>query len=105
MGLTMLFAIASVKTFDETMKRGNLGHHRICQGEHGRAVCRASEKALRESGCDRIFTDHGVSGTRASRPELDKMLDHLRKGDELVIWKLDRLGRNTKNLLELVEQL
>jgi DNA invertase Pin-like site-specific DNA recombinase len=55
--------------------------------------------------CDRIFTEQGVSGTRASRPELDKMLDHLRKGEELVIWKLDRLGRNTRNLLELVEQL
>ena len=61
--------------------------------------------ALTSAGCRRIFTDHGVSGTRASRPELDKMLDHLRDGDEVVVWKLDRLGRNTRNLLALIDDL
>jgi DNA invertase Pin-like site-specific DNA recombinase len=61
--------------------------------------------ALKAAGCKRIFTDHGVSGTRASRPELDKMLDHLRDGDEVVVWKLDRLGRNTRNLLALIDDL
>jgi DNA invertase Pin-like site-specific DNA recombinase len=61
--------------------------------------------ALTAAGCDRIFTDQGVSGTRASRPELDKLLDHLRKGDEVVVWKLDRLGRNTRNLLALIDDL
>jgi DNA invertase Pin-like site-specific DNA recombinase len=62
-------------------------------------------KALQSAGCERIFTDHGVSGSKASREQLDKMLEHLRKGDEVVVWKLDRLGRNTRNLLELVDQL
>lgn len=53
-----------------------------------------------------VFVDHGVSGARASRPELDKMLDHLRPGeDEAVEWKLDRLGRNTRDLLELIDDL
>lgn len=61
--------------------------------------------ALKQAGCERIYTDQGVSGTKASRPELDKMLDHLRKGDEVVIWKFDRLGRNTRNMLELIETL
>ena len=61
--------------------------------------------ALKTAGCKRIFTDHGVSGTRASRPELDRMLDHLREGDEVVVWKLDRLGRNTRNLLALIDDL
>jgi DNA invertase Pin-like site-specific DNA recombinase len=61
--------------------------------------------ALKAAGCKRIFTDHGVSGTRASRPELDKMLEHLRGGDEVVVWKLDRLGRNTRNLLALIDDL
>jgi DNA invertase Pin-like site-specific DNA recombinase len=61
--------------------------------------------ALKAAGCKRIFTDHGVSGTRASRPELDKLLDHLRDGDEVVVWKLDRLGRNTRNLLALIDVL
>jgi DNA invertase Pin-like site-specific DNA recombinase len=62
--------------------------------------------ALKQAGCERVSVDHGVSGTRASRPELDKMLDHLRPGaDEVVVWKLDRLGRNTRNLLALIDDL
>lgn len=61
--------------------------------------------ALKDAGCERIYTDHGVSGTKAERPELSKMLDHLRPGDEVIVWKLDRLGRNTRNLLELVDDL
>ncbi|SUA76853.1 DNA-invertase hin [Nocardia otitidiscaviarum] len=61
--------------------------------------------ALDAAGCERIFTDHGVSGAKAERPELDKCLDHLRKGDVLTVWKLDRLGRNTVHVLQLIEQL
>jgi DNA invertase Pin-like site-specific DNA recombinase len=61
--------------------------------------------AMRAAGCNPIFMDHGVSGTKASRPELDKLLDHLRSGDEVVVWKLDRLGRNTRNLLALIDEL
>lgn len=81
---------------------GTIGYARVSTTEQSAEF---QIKALQEAGCDRIFTDHGVSGTQVSRPQLDKMLDHLRRGDELVIWKLDRLGRNTKNLLELVEKL
>ncbi|AEF34753.1 MULTISPECIES: recombinase family protein [Mycolicibacter] len=61
--------------------------------------------ALKEAGAARIFTDHGVSGSTAQRPELDACLDHLREGDVLTVWKLDRLGRNTRHVLEVVEQL
>lgn len=63
------------------------------------------QTALKAAGCKRIFTDRGVNGSRASRPELDKMLNHLREGDEVVVWKLDRLGRNTRNLLALIDDL
>ena len=65
-----------------------------------------TELQLRELdavGCDRIYTDHGVSGTRIKRPELDRLLDRLGRGDEVVVWKLDRLGRNTRHLLELLD--
>lgn len=63
-------------------------------------------EALRQTGYERVFVDHGVSGTRASRPELDKMIDHLRPcQDEAVVWKLDRLWRNTRNLLALIDDL
>jgi DNA invertase Pin-like site-specific DNA recombinase len=61
--------------------------------------------ALRDAGAPRIFTDHGVSGSMARRPELDACLDHLREGDVLTVWKLDRLGRNTQHVLAVVDEL
>ncbi|MEO0888261.1 MAG: recombinase family protein [Cyanobacteria bacterium J06648_10] len=61
--------------------------------------------ALEKEGCDRIFSDQGESGVKAHRPEWDNCLDHLRKGDTLVIWKLDRASRSTKHLIELAEDL
>ena len=61
--------------------------------------------ALKAEGCDRIFTDEGVSGAKASRPEWDKCLDHLREGDTLIVWRLDRAGRSMKNLIEVFEEL
>jgi len=60
--------------------------------------------ALKKAGCIKVFTDH-ASGSKASRPELDRMLDQLRAGDVIVVWRLDRLGRSLKNLIELVEGL
>src|SRR6476660_3979286 len=61
--------------------------------------------ALQEAGATRIYTDHGVSGSAACRPHLDACLDHLREGDVLTVWKLDRLGRNTQHVLAVVDQL
>lgn len=60
-------------------------------------------RELEASGCERIYKDQGISGTRVSRPELDRLLDRLGSGDEVVVWKLDRLGRNTRHLLELLD--
>jgi len=60
--------------------------------------------ALSAAGCERVFTDK-ASGSLASRPQLDRMLDHLREGDVVVVWRLDRLGRSLKNLIALVEDL
>lgn len=62
------------------------------------------EDALRAAGAEKVFTDQ-MSGSKASRPGLDACLDYLRSGDTLVAWKLDRLGRSTKNLIELIELL
>jgi DNA invertase Pin-like site-specific DNA recombinase len=61
--------------------------------------------ALQEAGATRIYTDYGVSGATACRPHLDACLDHLRDGDVLTVWKLDRLGRNTQHVLAVVEDL
>lgn len=61
--------------------------------------------ALEAAGASRVFADEGVSGAKTERPELDRCLDHLRDGDVLTVWKLDRLGRNTVHVLQLIEQL
>lgn len=67
---------------------------------------RAQLDALIEAGCDSelCFIDNGVSGVKAHRPELDRMLVVLRKGDVVVITRLDRLGRSVQNLVELVDR-
>ena len=60
--------------------------------------------ALSKAGCSRLFEDK-MSGSRAERPGLTKALEMLREGDTLVVWKLDRLGRSVKHLVDLVGQL
>ena len=60
--------------------------------------------ALKKAGCSKIYTET-VSGVQTGRPALAKVLDNVRSGDVLVIWKLDRLGRSLKNLIEIVNEL
>ena len=56
--------------------------------------------ALDRAGCKRIFTDK-LSGAQVERPGLSEALSHLREADTLVVWKLDRLGRSVKGLVDL----
>lgn len=60
--------------------------------------------ALTKEGCNRIFEEK-ASGAQRDRPELMAALDYMRKGDTLVVWKLDRLARSLKQLIETVETL
>lgn len=60
--------------------------------------------ALKHAGCERIFEDK-LSGSRMDRPGLQEALSHLRPGDTLIVWKLDRLGRGVKGLVDLVSDL
>ena len=59
---------------------------------------------LKAAGCEKIFTDH-ISGTKARRPGLEEALSHLRAGDTLVVWRLDRLGRSLRHLIDTVTDL
>lgn len=61
-------------------------------------------EALQKAECEKILEDK-LSGTRADRPGLAKALALLRSGDTLVVWKLDRLGRSVKQLVDLVSEL
>src|SRR4051794_9298776 len=60
--------------------------------------------ALEKAGCEQIYTDR-VSGTKASRQGLTDALSHLRSGDTLVVWRLDRLGRSLRHLIDTVTEL
>ena len=60
--------------------------------------------ALKKSGCEKIYQDI-ASGAKTERPELNNMIDNIRPGDVLVIWKLDRLGRSLNHLIGLVNGL
>lgn len=61
-------------------------------------------RALKEAGCKKVFQEI-ASGGRWDRPELHRLLDQLRAGDTIVVWKLDRLSRSLKDLLTILERI
>jgi Resolvase, N terminal domain len=80
----MLIGYARISTFDQTLA--------------------LQQDALTAAGCEHIYTDT-VSGSVTNRPGLTQALSHLRSGDTLVVWRLDRLGRSLPHLIETVRQL
>lgn len=60
--------------------------------------------ALKNVGCEIIFEEK-ISGKSKERPELTKLFEKLRKGDTVVVWKLDRLGRSLKDLIDLITKM
>ncbi len=78
-----------------------VGYARVSTDEQ---TTRLQRDALRAAGVDVVFEDK-ESGALRSRPRLDRALAELRAGDTLVVWKLDRLGRSLRNLLEVAETL
>jgi DNA invertase Pin-like site-specific DNA recombinase len=60
--------------------------------------------ALKSAGCEKIFEEK-ASGAQRDRPELKAALDYIRAGDTLVVWKLDRLARSLKQLIETIEDM
>lgn len=65
----------------------------------------AQREALEDAGCEKIYYDKGVSGAAALRPQFDAALAAVSPGDELVIWRLDRLGRSLRFILEDFERI
>ena len=79
-----------------------VGYARVSKGDDQSTA--AQKRTLIAAGCDRIF-EETASGGRWDRPQLHRMLDQLRPGDVLVVWKLDRLSRSLKDLLHILEKL
>ncbi|MFC0693890.1 recombinase family protein [Paraburkholderia humisilvae] len=79
-----------------------IGYARVSTDEQN---LRMQVDALQVAGCDRIFTDQGISGADFCRPGLDAALEQLRPGDALVVWRLDRLGRSLTRLVDLINFL
>lgn len=65
----------------------------------------AQAERLKAAGCERVFTDRGVSGKLTRRPQWDALLGQLRPGDVLVTVRLDRIGRSVRNLIDVVRDL
>lgn len=78
-----------------------IGYARVSTHDQNLELQRES---LTKAGCQKVFEDK-ISGTRADRPGLSKVLEMLREDDTLVVWKLDRLGRSVKQLVDLVGEL
>lgn len=79
----------------------NIGYARVSTNDQNFNL---QTDALKEAGCKKIFKE-AVSGVKKDRVELGKALEILREGDTLVVWKLDRLGRSLKELIEIVNGL
>jgi DNA invertase Pin-like site-specific DNA recombinase len=78
-----------------------IGYARVSTGEQNLDL---QTDALEEAGCERVYTDE-VSGGEWQRPGLARAVDQLRDGDVLTVWRLDRLGRSMKDLIEQVERV
>ena len=78
-----------------------IGYARVSTDDQNTAIQVA---ALKTAGCERIYREK-ASGGRWDRPELHRLLDQLRKGDVLVVWKLDRLSRSLRDVLTIMERL
>lgn len=78
-----------------------IGYARVSTVEQNLAL---QQDALQRAGCQKIISDT-VSGTRSERPGLTRLKEQLREGDTLVIWRLDRLGRSLKDLIDWAQYL
>jgi len=78
-----------------------LGYARVSTSDQDAAL---QVDALNAAGCYRVYIDV-ISGSLDSRPELDKLLDQIRPGDTLVVWRLDRLGRSIRHLIDQLHVL
>ena len=78
-----------------------IGYIRISTADQNTA---RQELLMEQLGVDEVYIDR-MSGKNTNRPELQKMMEHVRRGDTVIVESISRFARNTRDLLELVEQL
>jgi DNA invertase Pin-like site-specific DNA recombinase len=83
------------------MSSTKIGYCRVSTTEQNMT---AQMELLHKAGCQEVFEEK-ISGSHIDRPELRKMLDYIRKGDTVIVTKLDRLARSTKDLLSIAEEI
>ncbi|BBS24576.1 hypothetical protein WP5W18E06_P10090 (plasmid) [Klebsiella quasipneumoniae] len=88
-------------TLDLITGRLLLGYARVSTDDQDLTHQRAE---LHAAGCTRIYAEK-ITGTRRDRPELARLLDHLRPGDVVTVTRLDRLARSTRDLLDIAERI
>jgi len=79
----------------------NIGYARVSTQDQDLSL---QLDALNDAGCNKIYKEK-ITGSKKERPQLQQMLEQLRKGDVVVIWKLDRLARSLKDLVGLVNEI
>jgi DNA invertase Pin-like site-specific DNA recombinase len=79
-----------------------IGYARVSTNDQ---VINLQRDALKAAGCARIFVDHGINGSTIRRRGLDRAMAALKRGDTLVVWKLDRLGRSLAHLVQAIAEL
>lgn len=79
-----------------------IGYARVSTNEQNLDLQR---DALERAGCDKVYVEQASGSRSSNRPELERTIEMLREGDTLVVWRLDRLGRSLKHLIELVAEL
>lgn len=84
------------------MRTMKIGYARVSTEEQNLALQR---QALKAAGCERIYEDKGISGAAIDRPALKRALRAAKRDDVLVVWKLDRLGRGLRHLVNLAHEL
>jgi DNA invertase Pin-like site-specific DNA recombinase len=82
----------------------HIGYCRVSTDKQS-ASLEAQREQLKKAGCELIYEDEDESGSKRNRPQLNKALDHIRKGDTLIVCKLDRLTRSLVDLLDILKKL
>ena len=93
--------IKLINTYLKEWTQLKIGYARVSTGLQNLDL---QEDSLQTEGCQKIFTDK-ISGAKSKRPGLENAIEFAREGDTIVVWRLDRLGRNMQDLITIVNEL